>query len=358
MISHAITQLGQPLQRLDTATPTPSGSQVLLRTLASGVCHSDVHTWQGWYDLGQGKRLDMASRGVALPLTLGHEIVGEVVAAGPDALAAGVLPGQRRLVYPWIGCGGCRVCQRGREHLCAKPAFLGIFRNGGYASHVSVPHPRYLLDIADLAPAQAAPYACSGLTAFSAIGKLDTAVLAEEPVVVIGAGGVGLMAVSLLGRLAGRAPVVVEPDAGRRQAALDAGASAAIDPDAPGAASAIRAAAGGAVWAVIDCVGAGRTVQLGLDLLTKGGQLVQVGLFGGEVTLSTPLVPMRAISLIGAYIGSLAELQALLALMLERRLRPVPVHCRCLDDADSALHDLEHGRVVGRLVLTPDGLAG
>jgi propanol-preferring alcohol dehydrogenase len=340
------------LQRIERADPQPQGSEVLLRTLAAGVCHSDVHIWQGGYDLGHGKRLEMGSRGVSLPLTMGHEIVGEVVALGPDA--TGLALGQRLLVYPWIGCGSCPACRRGSEHLCAQPAFLGVFRNGGYSSHVLVPHPRYLIDIGAMAPAQAAPYACSGLTAYSAIGKVAPEVLAAEPVVVVGAGGVGLMAVSLLGQLAGRAPVVVEPDAGRRAAAIAAGASAAVDPNAPDAAAQVRAACGGAVWAVIDCVGAGSTVQLGLEVLTKGGQLVQVGLYGGDVTVSTALVPMRAISWIGSYIGSLVELQALWALVREQRFRPVPVSCRCLDQADAALHDLEQGRVIGRLVLTPE----
>ena len=382
MTSHPVTAFSAPLQRTEQALPQPQGTQVLLRTLAAGVCHSDIHIWQGGYDLGHGKRLEMAQRGVTLPLTMGHEIVGEVVALGPDCAvdagglgnqgsqgsqsgqgghpaqpdATGVQIGQRLLVYPWVGCGGCAVCQRGREHLCAQPAFLGVFRDGGYSSHVLVPHPRYLIDIGSMAPAQAAPYACSGLTAFSAIHKVDSQVLADSPVVVIGAGGVGLMAVSLLGQLAGRAPVVIEPDAGRRAAAIEAGASAAINPDAPDVLAAVRTACGGAVWAVIDCVGAGRTVQMGLDLLTKGGQLVQVGLFGGDVTVPTPLVPMRAISWVGSYIGSLGELQALWALVGQQRLRPVPVSCRCLDQADAALRDLEYGRVVGRVVLTPDGL--
>ena len=359
MISFDITSFGQPLQRSERATPQPQGSQVLLRTLAAGVCHSDLHIWHGWYDLGAGKRLQMDTRGINLPLTMGHEIVGEVVAVGPDV--QGLQIGARLLVYPWIGCGACRVCLRGQEHLCGQPEFLGVFRNGGYSSHVLLPHARYGLDIGATPAAQAAPFACSGLTAFSAIGKLNPTVLADEAVVVIGAGGVGLMAVSLLGQLGGRAPVVVEPDAGRRAAALEAGASAAIDPNATTSAAdalaAVRQACGGAVWAVIDCVGAERTVQMGLDLLTKGGQLVQVGLFGGAVTVSTPLVPMRAISWIGSYIGSLAELQALWALVQEQRLRPVPVQCRCLDQADAALQDLEHGRVVGRVVLTPEGLA-
>jgi len=355
MISQDVTAFGAPLSRIERPTPTPEGSQVLLRTLAAGVCHSDIHTWQGWFDLGQGKRLELAGRGgVPLPLTMGHEIVGEVVAWGPDV--QGVKVGDRRLIYPWIGCGQCAACQRGREHHCPRPAFLGINRNGGYASHVLVPHGRYLLDIGDLPPEQAAPYACSGLTTFSAIRKIDAAVLASEHVVLIGAGGLGLMAVSLLGRLGGRPPVVIEPDASRRQAALDAGACAAIDPNAPDALAAVRKACGGGVWAAIDCVGAGRTVQMGLDLLTKGGQLVQVGLFGGDITLSTPLVPMRAISLIGSYIGSLAELAELLDMVRERRFRPIPLDCRCLDDADTALHDLEHGRVVGRVILQPEAL--
>ena len=354
MISHDVTTFGGPLRAIERPTPQPLGTQVLLRTLAAGVCHSDVHIWHGGYDLGHGKRLEMGSRGVSLPLTMGHEIVGEVVGLGPDA--RGVQVGQRVLVYPWIGCGGCAVCQRGQEHLCAQPAFLGVFRNGGYSSHVTVPHGRYLIDIGDMAPAQAAPYACSGLTAYSAIHKVDARVLADEAVVVIGAGGVGLMAVSLLGQLAGRAPVVIEPDAGRRAAALEAGAAAAIDPNAIDCQAAVRTACGGAVWAVIDCVGAGSTVQTGLDLLCKGGQLVQVGLFGGDVTVSTPLVPMRAISWVGSYIGNLAELQALWALVAQRQFRPVPVSCRCLDQAGAALHDLEQGRVVGRVVLTPDAL--
>lgn len=355
MISQAVTAFGAPLQRIETATPQPQGQEVLLRTLAAGVCHSDVHIWQGGYDLGHGKRLEMGQRGVSLPLTPGHEIVGEVVALGAEA--KGLQLGQKVLVYPWIGCGSCGVCQRGRENLCLQPRFLGVFRQGGYSSHVMVPNGRYLIDIGDMAPAQAAPYACSGLTAYSAIGKIDTSVLADEPVVVIGAGGVGLMAVTLLGQLGGRAPVVIEPDASRRAAAIEAGASAAIDPNAPDAQDAVRQACGGAVWAVIDCVGAGSTVQLGLDLLTKGGQLVQVGLFGGDVTVSTPLVPMRGISWVGSYIGNLAELQALWAMVRQKSFRPVPISCRCFDEAGDALNDLEHGKVVGRVILTPEALA-
>ncbi|MEN4920989.1 alcohol dehydrogenase catalytic domain-containing protein, partial [Achromobacter spanius] len=236
MISYQVTAFGEPLARAERPTPAPAGGQVLLRVLAAGVCHTDIHTWEGGYDLGGGKRLSMAQRGVSLPLTLGHETVGEVVAAGPDA-PPDIRPGQRRLVYPWIGCGDCKVCRRGRENLCASPRFLGIFRPGGYSDHIMVPDARYLVDIGDLRPEQAAPYACSGLTTYSAIRKIPPEVLAEEAVVVIGAGGLGLMCVTLLKALGCPTVVVLESDGVRRGAALAAGAHAAIDATAADAAA-------------------------------------------------------------------------------------------------------------------------
>lgn len=351
MISYQVKAFGEPLSRTDHPTPAPQGSQVLLRVLAAGVCHTDIHTWEGSYDLGGDKRLSMQQRGVTLPLTLGHETVGEVVAVGHDA-PADVREGQRYLVYPWIGCGECKVCRRGRENLCASPRFLGIFRPGGYSDHILVPDARYLVGIGDLTPEQAAPYACSGLTTFSAIRKIPADVLAEESVVVIGAGGLGLMCVTLLRAMGCRRVVVLEPDGARRGAALAAGAHAAVDSAAADAAAQVRGAAGD-VWAVIDCVGAASTVQQGMDLLTKGGQLILVGLFGGELSLSPALVPMRAISIEGSYIGTLEELQALMALVRDRKPRAIPTACRCLDHAQAALSDLAAGRVIGRLLLTP-----
>lgn len=352
MISYRVQQFGAPLQRHDEPTPRPVGSEVLLRVLAAGVCHTDIHTWHGWYDLGGGKRLTMGDRGVGLPLTLGHEIAGEVVALGPDA--QGVHIGQQVLAYPWLGCGQCKVCRRGQEQLCPTPRFLGIFRAGGYATHVRVPDAHGLVDIGSMPPAQAAPYACSGLTTYSAIRKINPLVLQDEPVVLIGAGGLGLMALQLLQALGCPGVVVVEPNPVRRQAALDGGAIAAIDPQAADAAAQIRQAAGGPAWAVLDCVGAASTVQLGLDLLVKGGQLILVGLFGGEITLSTPLVPIRAISIEGSYVGSLADLRDLIQLVREKNLAPIPTTCCSLRLAGQVLQDLEAGQGVGRMVLQPD----
>ncbi len=119
-----------------------------------------------------------SDRGIKLPLTMGHENVGEVVAVGPDA--KGVKVGDVRLVHPWMGCGECKVCKRGEENLCLKPCNVGVFANGGYATHLMVPHPRYLFDIGDLSPEQAAPLACSGVTAYGALKKVDAATLTRR----------------------------------------------------------------------------------------------------------------------------------------------------------------------------------
>jgi len=350
MKSYDVVEFRAPLKLMERPTPKPEGTEVLVRTLAAGVCHSDIHIWEGHYDLGGGKKLNLADRGLQLPLTMGHETVGEVVALGPEA--SGVEIGDKRLVFPWLGCGNCAVCRRGEEQLCLAPRFLGVFRNGGYADHILVPHGRCLLDIGDMKPEEAAPYACSGLTAFGALQRVG-AVLKEEPIVVIGAGGLGLMCLGLLKAMGGKGAIVVDTDPGKREAALKAGALAAIDGAAEGALKQVNAAAPNGVWAVIDFVGASSTARLAVDSLTKGGKLVIVGLFGGDITLPLPFIPMRAMTIQGSYVGSLAEAKELLALVQRTRLPPIPITTHRLDTADATLQALRAGRVVGRAVLTP-----
>ena len=150
MRSFQVCTCGAPLELHEQATPKPAGGEVLLKVLAAGVCHSDLHLSDGYFDLGGGRKLSLAERGMKLPVTLGHENVGEVAAAGP--LAKGVKVGDRRLVDPWMGCGACGVCGRGDEQLCLKPGSIGVFRNGGYSDFLLVPHPRYLFDIGDMPP--------------------------------------------------------------------------------------------------------------------------------------------------------------------------------------------------------------
>ena len=280
---------------------------------------------------------------------MGHETTGEALAWGNEA--QGVVVGSRYLISSWVGCRRCASCKAGDEHLCIAPQFLGVNQDGAYADPILVPHPRYLIDLKGLDPVSAAPLACSGLTTFSALKKAGP-VLHDECIVMFGAGGLGLMALNLMRLMGARGSVVVEIDPKKREAALAAGAVAVVDPNTADAAGQIRSAVGGPVHFVLDLVGSGETTALGFDMLAKGGKVV-VGLLGGAMSLSVSLLPMRAATLQGSYIGSPAELRELVELVQIGSGLDVPIDRRSLSDVDAALADLRAGKVVGRVVLVP-----
>ncbi|MEZ5491250.1 MAG: alcohol dehydrogenase [Gammaproteobacteria bacterium] len=343
MIAYETTEPGAPLARVEKETPQPEGAQVLLRMLACGVCHSDIHLHDGAFELGNGKRLDVAQTGQVL----GHEIFGEVVAVGPDA--EGIKPGDRRVVYPWIGCGECAACQRGDEHLCTPGRALGIVRPGGFADHVLVPHSRYLFDKGAVPDSLAATYACSGLTAYGALNKVGD-LKPLDKVVILGVGGVGMMAVQIAISVFGIQPLVVDIDDEKLAAARKLGAEAAFNSSDPQTAKEIRKRTGGA-YAVIDFVGAEASVNYGLNCLRKGGKLIIVGLYGGSLTLPIPFIPMNARIIQGSYVGTLQEMGELMAMVRDGKVAPIEILERPLAEVTDALADLKAGKVKGRQVL-------
>jgi D-arabinose 1-dehydrogenase-like Zn-dependent alcohol dehydrogenase len=161
------------------------------------------------------------------------------------------------------------------------------------------------------------------------------------------------MCLALLKSMGGRGAVVVDIDPAKRDAAKQAGAIATIDGKAPDAAQQAMAAAGGGLFGAIDLVGAASTVQLGAACLAKGGKLIVVGLFGGEMPLSVALLPLRAMTLQGSYVGTPAELGELLDLVRRTGMPALPITTRPLSEANAALEDLKAGKLVGRAVLTP-----
>jgi D-arabinose 1-dehydrogenase-like Zn-dependent alcohol dehydrogenase len=350
MRCYCVIQHGQPLVATELPTPVPTGTQVLVKVKAAGLCHSDLHIWEGHYDLGGGKKLTMAERGVKPPLTLSHEIAGEVFSGGAEAGALNI--GQRVLVHPWIGCGECAACKRGEENICIKPQALGVIRPGGFAEFVLVPHPRYLVPIDGMDAAAAAPLACAGVTTFSALKKFGSRIH-EGPVVIFGAGGLGLMAIEVLKAMGGQGAIAVDVDASKRAGALEAGALSAIDARAPDVVQQIQAATGGGARAVLDLVGMNATVTTAVASCARGGHIVICGLMGGEVTLSLPIIPQRPLNIQGSYVGSLLELRELVALVQSGRLKAIPVNQRPLSEVNEAMEALHQGKIAGRTVLLP-----
>jgi len=351
MKCQCITGYGQPLAAMKKTTPRPVGTEVLLKVHHCGVCHSDIHMQDGFFSLGEGKKLDVRA-GRDLPFILGHEIEAEIVELGPEVDGASVSIGGHVAIYPWIGCGQCADCEGGREHLCGRPRNLGITVDGGYASHVLVPHPRYLLDYGDIDPAIAGALMCSGLTAFSALQKVAGRA-AGGPVMIVGLGGVGMMALSFARLMFGTAPLVADIDPVKREAALAAGAGAAFDPAGREARKQVFSHTGGGVAAALDFAGAESSLSFATGILRKGGKAVVAGLMGGRFSIPAPMFALRAIAIEGTYVGSLDQARDMLDLVRENRLAPIPMQTRPLDQASRSLDDLRRAAVTGRIILTP-----
>ena len=346
MRRQSLVAYGQPLCETIVDCPTPRGSEVLIRIERCGVCHSDLHLQDGYFDLGGERRLDI-TKDRPLPFTLGHEIAGTIAAAGDQAQ---VEIGHRVAIYPWIGCGTCAACRAGDEYLCSILRHLGISVDGGFATHVLVPDPRYLLDYGPLSPDFAGPLMCSGLTAYAALKRL--AGRAERgPVLLIGLGGVGMMGLSIARAIFREPPLVADIDADKRNAALAAGVAAAYDPADPQARRAVMTATGG-VLGVCDFVGSEKSLQFATGVLARGGKVVVTGLLGGTFAMAAAMFAIKAMTIEGTLTGTLAEARELLDLARAGKVAPIRTRERPLTQAQSALDDLRAGRVVGRIVLT------
>ncbi|WP_037570405.1 alcohol dehydrogenase [Phaeacidiphilus oryzae] len=337
---------GQARER-EIPTPAPVGHEVLLRLTHSGVCHSDVHIRDGQLGASLGDE----------PVVAGHEMAGEVVAVGEAV--TGVAVGDVRLVFPWTGCAECEDCLAGHDERCPDQRNLGVRRFGGYAEMVHVPHERYLLDVAGVDTAWAATLACSGLTAYSAVRKVLREGRPDDEIVVLGTGGVGLMAVAVLKALGHRRITAVDVDRDRLATARELGAadtvdSSPVDGSTDAARKRLRAVTGGGAAGIVDFVNSGATARFALDSLARDGKLVQVGLFGGEMALPTNLMPLKRLTLQGSYVGTLEELRAVVELARSGRLPRTPIISRPLtaESVNDSLDDLARGAVPGRIVLT------
>ena len=348
MKAWALTETGKPVELIDQPDPQATGTEVVIEVTHCGVCHSDLHFCKGEYNMGGGQVMRITDRGVALPRAPGHEVFGRVVAMGPEA--EGVAIGDERIVYPWLGCGTCEHCLTENDNMCAAPAAVGVIRHGGFAERVMVPHPRYLIAADGIDPGLAATFACSGITVLSAIRKLGD-IPPDQPVVLIGAGGVGHAAIAMLQALGHRAIVVVDIDADKRAAALAAGATAVVDGTAEDLPAAIKAAVGGPVLSVIDLVNNSATARAAHDSLAKGGRQVLVGVAGGDLNLSLAGMIFRGLTVQGSIVGTLQDLRDVVALAQAGKLKPVPTTNLPKAAANQALDTLRAGKAIGRIIL-------
>ena len=350
MRSARILKTKEPLHLEDLRTPKPKHEQVLVRVESAGVCHSDLHLWEGGYAGPQGVFMKVEDRGVRFPLTPGHEVAGRIEEIGESV--TGFQTGERVLVYPWIGEGLCPACRVGEENLCDLPRTLGIYQDGGYSELILVPSHKYLVKIQNLDISASASLACSGLTAYTAVKKANAQ--ASETIVLVGAGGLGLMGVQLVKAITNAQVVIVDVDDKKLSEAKRLGADQTINSVSTDPVKGIKDITSGiGSEIVIDFVNNAKTAQTTINMIRKRGRLIMVGLFGGALELNLPLIPLRAFTLTGAYTGKFADLIDLVALAKSGKIQSVVSRKYKLDDVNQALNELKDGKIIGRAVLNP-----
>lgn len=346
-----IVNVNEPLQVQDVQTPKPKDSQILVKVQSVGVCHSDVHVWEGYYEGISGQQLKTTDRGVKYPLTPGHEIAGIVDSLGEQV--EGFSKYEKVLVYPWVGEGMCPACKIGQENLCDKPRSLGIYTDGGYAQYVLVPNYKYLVKIGDDMDTDiSAPLACAGLTAYGAIKNAN--LKPDDNVVIVGTGGLGLMAIQLAKAVTGARIIAMDIDDKKLEVAKKEGADIIVNSKKEDPVKAIMELTGKlGADAVIDFVNATKTVETDMQFLRRRAKLLLVGLFGGELKLSLVTMPTRAYKIIGSYTGSLEDMVELVSLAKRGVIKQVVSKRFKLNQAGEALQMLKDGKIVGRGVINP-----
>jgi D-arabinose 1-dehydrogenase-like Zn-dependent alcohol dehydrogenase len=319
---------GQDLEARDDDLAPPTGREVTVRVTHSGMCHSDLHIQAGGFDMGGGVLSSLERAGVKLPVTMGHEIGGQVVEVGPDVTDVKV--GDRVVVYPWIGCGQCPTCERGDDHLCVKGARnLGLQLPGGYSDTVRVPHEPLLRG-----HRHAGPGACRHLR-LRRHHRLRRGAQARRA---DGRRLGGHRRLRRRGHDGAGAVLHHQQGAHRRHRPRPRQARGRSEPTAPRWPStrvrptrcAIGKACGGNIAGAVDFVGSEKSSSLAVNLVRRTGQVVIVGLFGGEFKLPLPMFALKSLRIEGSYVGSLPDLRELVALGQRVTLPATPLDLRPL----------------------------
>jgi len=344
-----IIEPNKPLKISEIDTPSPTGKQVLIKVKAVGVCHSDLHLWEGGYDTGDGF-MKVTDRGVKFPVIPGHEIV--VTFSSPFSSVVGLKAGDDVLVYPWIGCGTCPTCEKGDTNLCEAPQSLGVFQDGGYAEYSLIPDYKFLAQISGMDLEGAASLACSGLTAYTAVKKAISN--SPENILIVGAGGLGLMGVQIAKALCDAKIVCADLTDEKLQKAKEMGADHTVNTkDSESFKNIMSICNEKGADSIIDFVNAPPTVKLDLSVIRKRGNIVLVGLFGGAVDLPLVSIPLKAITIQGAYTGSYNDMIELIDLAKRGIIKPIVSKHYSMDEANTALEDLKNRKVIGRSVINP-----
>jgi NAD+-dependent secondary alcohol dehydrogenase Adh1 len=331
----------QNLEMTEVPVPEATGPwDVIVRIGGAGVCRTDLHILEGqWAE----------KSGVALPYTIGHENAGWVHAVG--AGVTNVSEGDKVIVHPLITCGLCRACRSGDDVHCESSQFPGIDTNGGYAEYLRT-SARSVVRIDDsLEPSDVAALADAGLTAYHAAAKAARRLGPRDRAVVIGAGGLGHIGIQVLKALTSAELIVVDRNADAVELARTIGADHGVVADGSHVEQVLELTGGHGAEVVVDFVGEGGATAEGVRMLRQAGDYHVVG-YGENIDVPTIDIISTEISFVGNLVGSYNDLCDLMVLAARGQVK---LHTAkyALDDFQTAIDDLDAGRVRGRAILQP-----
>jgi alcohol dehydrogenase, propanol-preferring len=330
-----VEQFGQPLAFREVAIPAPGPGQILVRTEACGVCHTDLHAAHGDWPVKP-----------TLPFIPGHEGIGLVAAIGAGVRA--VKEGDR-VGVPWLfsACGHCEYCLSAWETVCDEAQFGGYTKNGGFAQYI-VADPNYVAHIpAGLSALDAAPITCAGVTTYK--GIKETAARPGEWLLVSGVGGLGHLAVQYA-KAMGLHVCAVDVDDGKLAHATQLGAEVVVNARSTDAVAAVKKATGGGAHGVLITAPSLGAFKQGVAMTRKHGTCVLVGLPPGEFPFPLFDVVLNCITVRGSLVGTRKDMAEALAFAADGKVKAV-VEAQPLSAVNQVLDRLQRGDVAARVVL-------
>jgi propanol-preferring alcohol dehydrogenase len=335
MHAAVVEHFGRPLVLREWDTPSPGAGQILIKTEACGVCHTDLHAAHGDWPIKP-----------KLPFIPGHEGIGRVTAVG--AGVTNVREGDR-VGVPWLysACGHCEYCLKGQETVCEQAEFGGYSRNGGFAEYM-LANPTYVARVPDgMTPSDAAPIICAGVTSYK--GIKETGAKPGEWIAISGAGGLGHLAIQYA-KVMGLNVCAIDIDDDKLAHAKRLGADFVVNAKNGDPAAAVKRETGGGAHGVLITAPSLAAFKQGVGMTRKRGTCVLVGLPPGEFPIPLFDVVANCITIRGSFVGTRQDMAEALAFAAAGKVK-ADIELRPLSAINEVFDRLRHGDVPSRVVL-------
>ena len=335
MQAAVVEQFGKPLVLQEWDIPSPGPGQILVKTEACGVCHTDLHAARGDWPVKP-----------TLPFIPGHEGIGLVVAVGSGVT---IVKEGDRVGVPWLysACGHCEYCLKAWETVCPEAQFGGYTKNGGFAEYI-LADPNYVARIPKgLAAIEAAPIICAGITTYK--GIKETKAKAGEWIAISGVGGLGHLGVQYA-KVMGLQVCAIDIDDGKLAHAKRLGADFTINAKIGDPVAALKKATGGGAHGVLITAPSLAAFKQGVEMTRKLGTCVLVGLPPGDFPVPLFGVVANCVTIRGSFVGTREDMAEALAFAAQGKVK-ADIELQPLTAINKVFDRLQHGDVAARVVI-------